>query len=318
MLHRPRYSWEEKMKRFFSAILALAVGVLFTGCGGSSSSGGGGGTTSIFVPGKWTFSLFPSSSGLFGPTFELDMNLTQSGGTISSTNENAVDNISCSGMHLDSSTGSASGDKITLVFSIDSEKITLNATLAPGGTAVGEAKLGNFSVSDGPCLGGQHGIFTADLAPSLTGTSIGTMTLGSITTEPMVTAMLAEDPNFNVSGSMAVTDDPCFSSLAIAPGNLGVALGRLFSFEMTDGTNVVDFVGQINESGPPIQSSGQVSVVSGCTEEGGEFSLTESADPGTGMQAPAANGAKAATPKINPLLIERMKALQIARRQNAQ
>jgi hypothetical protein len=305
------------MKPFFSAILALAVGVFFTGCGGGSSSGGGG-TSSIFVPGKWTFTLFPSSSGLFGPTFELDMNLTQSGGTISSTNENSVDSLSCSGMHLDSSTGSASGDKITLVFSIDSQKITLDATLAPGGTAVGEANLGNFSVSDGLCLGGQRGIFTAALVPSLTGTSTGTMSLADINTEPMVTAMLAEDPNFNLSGSMAVTADPCFSSLAIAPGNLGIALGRLFSFEMIDGTNVVDFVGQINESGPPIQSSGEVSVVSGCTEESGEIDLTESADPETGMQAPAANGASAAAPKINPLLIERIKALQIARRQNAQ
>ena len=304
------------MKRSFSATLALAVGVLLTGCGGGSS-GGGGGASSTFVPGKWTFSLFSSSSNQFGPAAELDMNLSQSGGTISSTNENSVDSITCSGMHLDSSTGSASGDNITLVFSIDSEKLTLNATLAPGGTAVGEANLGNWSASDGPCLGGQHGIFTADLVPSLTGTSTGTMSLGGITTVPAVTAMLAEDPNFNVSGSMAVTADPCFSSLAIAPGNLGIAIGSLFSFEMSDGTNVVDFVGQITESGPPLQSHIDVNVVSGCTEEGGILTLTQSADPATAMQAPAANGAKAATPKLNPLLVERLKALQIARRTHA-
>src|SRR5579862_4026224 len=141
-----RFTRRQKMQRsFFSAVVfavaIVAVG-LFAGCGGGSSSGGGGGTSSTFVPGKWTFSIF-SNSGLFGPTAELDMDLVQSGGTISSSNLESVDSVSCGGMHLDSSTGTVSGDKIHLVFSIDSEKITFDATLAPGGTAVGEASLGS-------------------------------------------------------------------------------------------------------------------------------------------------------------------------------
>jgi hypothetical protein len=305
------------MKRALSTISAMTVVVLLTSCGGGS--GGGGGATSTFVRGKWSFSLFSSSSNMFGPAAELDMNLNQSGGTISSDNLGSIDSVSCAGMHLDSSTGTVSGDKINLVFSIDSEKITLNATLAPGGTAVGDANLGSWSADDGPCLGRQHGIFTAGMIPSLTGTSTGMLSLANINSVPSVTAMLAEDQNFNISGSMAVTDDPCFSSLAILPTNLGMSIGSLSSFEMTDGTNVADVTGQLfMESPPPSFFDAQFSVVSGCTEEFGGLRLNINGDAPAAMQARTPSTGNVTAPKINPLLVERMKALLAARRQNAQ
>lgn len=303
------------MKRYFSGAMAIALIVLLTSCGGGSN-GGGSAPGGAFVPGKWTFSLFPSTSNLFGPTAELDVDLTQSGSTISSTTDTSIDNVSCAGMHLDSSTGTASEGKIKLVFKIDSETITLEAGLDPDGKSVNEVNLGKFSASEGPCLGGQHGVFSGNLIPSLTGTSTGTMLLGGLNTEPGVTATLAEDPNFNVSGSMVVTDDPCFSSLAIAPANPGIAIGSLFSFEMTDGVNTVDFVGQLTEVSPGIETSSQVNVVSGCTEQSGEMTLTQDADSAATMRVPVATGK--AAPKISPLLVERMKALLAARRQNAQ
>lgn len=303
-------------RSFFSAVVfavaIVAVG-LFAGCGGGSSSGGGGGTSSTFVPGKWTFSIF-SNSGLFGPTAELDMDLVQSGGTISSSNLESVDSVSCGGMHLDSSTGTVSGDKIHLVFSIDSEKITFDATLAPGGTAVGEASLGSWSADDGPCLGGQHGIFTANQIPSLTGNWTGAMGLANVNTLPSVTVMLAEDADFNVSGSMAVTGDPCFSSIAIAPDNLGLSIGSVSSFEMTDGTNVVDFIGSVEGVPPvPLAFDAEVTVIAGCTEESGTLNITMG-DPPAAMDASGARNAKAGARKISPLLVERMKTLMAARR----
>lgn len=305
------------MRRSFLSAMAFAVAILavslFAGCGGSGGTNGGGGTSSTFVPGKWTFSIF-SNSGLFGPTAELDMDLDQSGGTISSDNLESVDSISCGGMHLDSSTGTVSGDKIHLVFSIDSEKMTFDATLAPGGTAVGEASLGNWSADAGPCLGGQHGIFTANLIPSLTGTWTGTMGLTNVNSFPSVTVMLAEDADFNVSGSMAVTGDPCFSSIATAPDNLGLSIGSVSSFEMTDGTNVVDFIGSVEGVSPiPLQFDANVTVVSGCTEEAGTLNITMGDAPGA-MDSSGARNAKAGTPKISPLLVERMKNLMAARR----
>ena len=93
------------MQRSFSSAviftMAILVTGLFAGCGGGGgTSSGGGGASSTFVPGKWTFSIF-SNSGLFGPTAELDMDLDQSGGTISSSNLESVDSVSCGGMHLD-------------------------------------------------------------------------------------------------------------------------------------------------------------------------------------------------------------------------
>jgi hypothetical protein len=301
------------------SVLGFALLVLTSSCGGSGNMGGGG-ASSTFVRGKWSFGLFSSSSNMLGPTAELDMNLNQSGETISSDNRGSVDSVSCAGMHMDSSTGTISGDKINLVFSIDSEKITLDATLAPGGTAVGEANLGSWSAGDGPCLGGQHGIFNANLIPSLTGTSTGMLNLSNINSVPSVTAMLAEDSNFNISGSMAVTDDPCFSSLAISPTNLGMSVGSLSSFEMTDGTNVADVTGQIFiESLPPSLFNAQFGVISGCTEEFGGLTLNLNGD-----DAPAATQARTpstgnvSAPKINPLLVERMKSLLAARRQNEQ
>jgi hypothetical protein len=306
------------MQRSRSSAVAFAVTILlvsfFAGCGGSSTGSGGGGTSSTFVPGKWTFSIFSSSSNLFGPTAELDMDLDQSGGMISSDNLESVDSVSCAGMHLDSSTGTVSGDKIHLVFSIDSEKITFDATLAPGGTAVGEASLGSWSAQDGPCLGGQHGIFTANLIPSLTGTWTGTLSLANVNSMPSVTVMLAEDANFNVSGSMAVTGDPCFSSIAIAPDNPGLSIGSLSSFEMTDGTNVVDFIGSLEGVPPiPLQFDANVTVVAGCTEESGVLNIT-SGDGPAAMDSSGARNAKASTQKISPLLVERMKNLMAARR----
>jgi len=42
---------------------------------------------------------------------------------------------------------------------------------------------------------------------------------------------------------MTVTNDPCFSSLAIEGDNPGISVGHLSSFEMTDGANILDFVG---------------------------------------------------------------------------
>jgi hypothetical protein len=77
----------------------------------------------------------------FANTVELDLDLTQSGNMISSDSTHSVDNSTCVGMHVDSSTGSVSGDTFDLVFSIDSEQITMNATLSAGGKSIVSGKF---------------------------------------------------------------------------------------------------------------------------------------------------------------------------------
>jgi hypothetical protein len=85
------------MKRFSSATLAVGMAILCGSRGGGSSGGAGSSTT--FVPGKWTATLFSGAGGLFANTVELDMDLVQSGDTISSDSGHSVDSALCAGMH---------------------------------------------------------------------------------------------------------------------------------------------------------------------------------------------------------------------------
>jgi hypothetical protein len=231
------------MKRFFSATLAVGMAILCGSCGGGGSSGGGGSITT-FVPGKWTATLFSGSGGLFANTVELDMDLVQSGDTISSDNGHSVDSALCAGMHVDSSIGSVSGDKFKLVFNIDSDTLTLDGTLSADGKSIA---AGKFTSSGGTCISGTPITFSAGTTPPLMGPFAGTIQIDPLGA-PSVTATMAEDANFNVTGSMMVVGDPCFSSLATEPANPGISIGELSSFEMTDGTNVLDFVGNILQS----------------------------------------------------------------------
>ena len=131
---------------------------------------------------------------------------------------------------------------------------------------------GKFT-SSGTCISGPPISFSAGVFPPLTGPFAGDMQIDPIGA-PGVTATLTEDSSFNVTGSMTVTNDPCFSSLAIEAGNPGISVGDLSSFEMTDGANVLDFVGRIEEApGLPNQYDGNFSVASGCTEEGGVLQM---------------------------------------------
>jgi hypothetical protein len=242
------------------------------------------------------------------------MDLVQSGNTISSDSGHTVDSSNCTGMHVDSSTGTVSGDKFRLVFSIDSDTLTLDGTLGADGQSITNGK---FTSSGGTCISGAPLSFSAGTAPPLTGPFAGTIQIDPLGA-PGVTATMAEDANFNVTGSMTVTDDPCFSSLATKPDNPGISIGELSSFEMTDGTNVLDFVGKILQA-PNLPSLYQanVTITAGCTEEsGGLLEMNFGTIPP--VLALPARRSGIGTHKINPLLAERMKALLAARRQNAQ
>jgi len=52
------------------------------------------------VPGKWVFTLVFEKGGMGGPLVEVDLNLSQSGDTISSDSDNTVDNETCGGAHV--------------------------------------------------------------------------------------------------------------------------------------------------------------------------------------------------------------------------
>jgi hypothetical protein len=299
-------------------LAALALAVLLASCSsGSGSSSGGGGSSSTFVPGKWTAGIDLSGNGMIGPTFEVDMNLTQSGNTISSNSDNTVDSLTCGAAHVDSTTGTVNGDQFKLVISINSETATLTGTLNADGKSVNELKTKVVSSQGGVCFNGLGGGFGANFVPALTGTFTGTMQVNGAPAAPAVTAMLTEDPSFDLMGSMVVTGDPCFSSLAIAAANPGTSIGSVSEFEMTDGTNIVDFTGHILTSpATAFEYDGNLIVTSGCTEEFGTITLDPEA--AAAMGAPATSNSKNAVSAIDPVLAERLKVLAAARRASIQ
>jgi hypothetical protein len=284
------------------SLLGLSLLMLTSSCGGGGGSASGGSSTT-FVPGKWSATLFSASGGLLANEAELDLDLVQSGNTISSDSGHTVDSSNCTGTHVDSSAGTVSGNNFKLVVTIDSDAITLTGTLSADGQSI---TYGKFT-SSGTCISGAPISFSASFIPPLSGPFAGDMQIDPIGV-PGVTATLTEDSSFSVTGSMTVTNDPCFSSLAIAGGNPGISVGDLSSFEMTDGANILDFVGKIEEAPAlPNQYDAGFSVTSGCTEESGVLQMNFGTTPPVLVRE--ANRSGIAKHRINPLLIERMKAL---------
>jgi len=300
------------VRRFLPAAPAVALLILLTSC--SSGSGGGGGSTTTFVPGKWTVTLFLSNNGNLGPVVEVDMNLTQTGTTISSNSDNTVDNRVCGGIHTDSTTGTVNGSQFNLVISINAETATLAGTLSADGKSIDTLNSKVSSSSGGPCFLGDSGGFSGNFVPPLTGTLTGPMQIPGLPTAPTVTAMLDEDSSFNVTGSMVVTNDPCFSSLTTTADNPGMSIGSLSSFEMTDGTNTLEFMGIVQVApGLPNSYNAGFTVSAGCTQESGTMELNFDSAAAVARASGATSNSTSAASRINPVLVERLNALRVAR-----
>lgn len=282
-----------------------ALIIAFSGCGGS------GGTHTMFSPfftGKWTATIVSPNQGQLA---NLDMNLAQTGDAISSDSLNTIDNLNCDlnlSTRMDSTSGTVIGNQFNLVFSVNTESITLTGTIAAGGKTI----FGNFTSGGGPCLNGTGGSFTAAFIPPITGTYTGTLTSVSNVVSN-ATAMLSEDANFNVSASVVVTNNTCFSSLSTTAPNFGMSIGDLTVFDVTDGTTDVDFIGRILQVGSSLSGYAGAWIASGNCTTVGAFQLTF----GTAgaMHVPDATGATSAKSEIPPYMVERLKTLLAARRE---
>ena len=302
--------------RLLNGVLStLCVTILLAGCGSSGGSGNGSGS-SIFVTGKWTLTVFEIiPNDFFSPSVEFDMNFTQSGTTILSDSDNTVDNAICGGTHVDSSAGTVTGNQFKLVLTVNAETLTLTGVLSPDGKSMSITDSNFTSSPNGVCFNGTHGNFTANFVPAFTGSFTGTMIVSPVLGTPTVTGMFTEDPNLNLSGSLMVTGNPCFTSLATAPSKPGMSIGSLALFEMTDGTNVLDFTGRISTftvSG--FEYDGEFNVIAGCTEEfDGQLTLDPAATPAA---ASATSRPRSAFSPINPVLVERLKTLSAKRHED--
>jgi len=299
--------------RLLTAISAVCLATILAGCGSSGGSFGGSSGSSVFVTGKWTLTVIEIiPNDLFPPSVEFDMNFTQSGNTISSDSDNTVDNGICGFTHVDSSTGTVTGNQFKLVLTVNAETLTLTGVLSPDGKSMSITDSNFTSSPNGVCFNGAHGNFTANFVPAFTGSFTGTMIVSPVLGTPTVTGMFTEDPNFNLSGSLMVTGNPCFTSLATASSKPGMSIGSLASFEMTDGTNVLDFSGHIIPAAPPMdfEYDGEFNVIAGCTEEfDGQITL----DPAATPAAASASRPRSAFSPINPVLVERLKTISARR-----
>ena len=214
------------------ALLAVAfISVSLSGCSNSGSSG-----LSPSFNGKWTVMLEPGNT--FPPHPEVDMNLTQTGGTLSSDANNTVDNLDCVAPQdppNDSTSGSINGEQFMLAISIgngtpNAQGVRLTGTVAKNHGAV----TGSYESDPGPCFGGKTGMFIATFIAPVSDPFAGTMINNSNGATSNVTALLIEDANFNVSASLTVMSNTCFSSLASSPAHPGFSIGRLTDFEVSD------------------------------------------------------------------------------------
>jgi hypothetical protein len=290
------------MRRSCLGIVALLI--VLGGCGGSSGTHT---TFSPFFTGKWTATIVSPAQGQLA---NLDMNLAQNGEAISSDSLNTIDNLNCPDnlTHMDSTTGTVNGSQFNLVFSVNSESITLTGTIVAGGKSI----FGNFTSGGGPCLNGASGTFAAAFIPPVTGTYTGTLTSVSNVVSN-ATAMLSEDANFNVSASVVVTNNTCISSLSTVAPDFGMSIGDLTVFDVADGTTSVDFIGRILQVGSSLSGFAGNWIASGDCATEGVFQLTF----GTAgaMHVPEVNSATTAKSEIPPLIVERRKALLAARRE---
>jgi hypothetical protein len=125
-------------------------------------------------------------------------------------------------------TGTVRGKNVTMMISFPS---TAGAdTLAMVGTATGTNLAGTYTDSLG-----DAGTWTASTASSLSGSYSGTFnsTSNPLPITPTILITLAQDANFNLSGTATIMHSPCISSLTLS----GQAIGEAFS--LTDATSEV-------------------------------------------------------------------------------
>jgi hypothetical protein len=305
--------WRVNMRLPNGVLSTLCVAILLAGCGSSGGGFSSSSGNSVFVTGKWTLTVFESIPNEFGPAIEFDMNFTQSGTTILSDSDNTVDNAICGGTHVDSSAGTVTGNQFKLVLTVNAETLTLTGVLSPDGKSMSITDSNFTSSPDGVCFNGTHGGFSGNFVPAFTGSFTGTMIVSPVLGTPTVTGMFTEDPNLHLSGSLMVTGNPCYTSLATAPSKPGMSIGSLASFEMTDGTNVLDLSGHILTAAAPMgfEYDGEFNVIAGCTEEfDGQLTLDPAASPAAAL---ATSRPRSAFSAINPVLVERLKTLSAKR-----
>jgi hypothetical protein len=204
--------------------------------------------------------------------------VTDSGSTISGTVE--VNNSSC----IDPApaiaiSGNIIGETVTLTSAnINSQVITL--TLSGSANAL----TGKYAIAGSGCAGGDSGIVTGVLVPSITGTWKGTL-ISNAAGNPQigVIALITELTNSNVAlpgtfpltGTVAFSGSSCFNTGSMTV--LSIITGRLIETVVSnnDGSTLT-FTGTLLDPATATQMSGTYSINGGgCIGDSGAATFTK-------------------------------------------
>ncbi len=215
-----------------TAIVLVSLAIGFAGCGGGSQVP----PTTPAVPTipaaqnatvTGQYNLVLTSTNGHGTT-NVYTNFTQTGATFTGSVTTLVcpsnDLSQCEGNNAPASStipsGAASGANVTMVISFPNTAGTDTVTMV--GAATGTNLGGAYTDSLG-----DAGTWTASAASSLSGNYSGTFnsTSSPLAITPTILIALAQDANFNLSGTATIMNSPCISSLTLS----GQAIGEAFS-----------------------------------------------------------------------------------------
>jgi len=197
--------------------LILVVCVALFGCGSSSYNSSGGTnptpTPNASIQGPWV--AFAQSTVSVGTAaLEEDFNLSQSGTSVTASgNGNIVFNychtggfggtlnLTISGQNISGSLNDGHGETITLSGTVSADNKTINGTYTASGPCTDS---GTFQ---GENVALANGAYTGQLK-SDSGSQLG------------ISAAIQVDPtNYTPSGTITLTNSPCYQTLKIVPAN---------------------------------------------------------------------------------------------------
>jgi hypothetical protein len=222
------------MRNMRKLMAAAAIGsvVVLSACLpnlGNILGGGGGSSPPASVTGKW--STIATSSQNSNDVVDIEVNISQSTGTISAVQNVILSNSKCEN-GTDSLDGTVKGSTVafTLSFGTGNPTATFTGTVSSNGLSMS----GKYKITSGSCSPADSGTWTATKFGDSSGSYMGTFASAVITKSFGVTAVVQEDASDNLQVTATLTGANCVALLLT-----GKAIGSALQTENADQTITV-------------------------------------------------------------------------------
>ena len=191
--------------------------------------GGGGSSPPASVTGKW--STLATSSQNSNDVVDIEVNISQSTGTISAAQDVISSNSKCEN-GTDSLDGTVKGSTVgfTLSFGSGNPTASFTGTVSSDGLSMS----GKYKITSGSCSPADSGTWTATKFGDSSGSYMGTFASAVITKSFGVTAVVQEDGSNNLQVTATLTGANC-AALHLT----GKAIGSALQTENADQTITV-------------------------------------------------------------------------------